>query len=37
MLYETQALADEAESQDIYDLPSNFTGYVAPGPAVWNE
>ncbi|KZT72727.1 lytic polysaccharide monooxygenase [Daedalea quercina L-15889] len=22
---------------DIYDLPSNFTGYVAPGPAVWNE
>ncbi|KAI0736137.1 glycoside hydrolase [Fomitopsis betulina] len=22
---------------DIYDLPSNFTGYVAPGPAVWNQ
>jgi len=22
---------------DIYDLPSNFTGYVSPGPAVWNQ
>ncbi|TFY62518.1 hypothetical protein EVJ58_g3822 [Rhodofomes roseus] len=22
---------------DIWDLPSNYTGYPAPGPAVWNE